>query len=249
VAALGVVGGGVLAFGVVAAADVPAALAHAQVDPLHAEPQALLAAGDLNRRIEELDRADVRAGLGRALTVADLDRTAQWSLVATSARVQGMSETDGSGEAITEEGITALRREIEELEGPARTRMAARIKVAREEGDLKENAEYHIAKEDQAHLETKIKRLRERLRTAIVVEIDGDGDAFAFGRTAEVLDEGKGEVNTWTLVGSTEADLAAGRLSAESPIGRALRDAKVGEPIEIETPKGTRTFVVQKLIG
>jgi len=246
--ALGVVGSGVLAFGVVAAADVPAALTHAQVDPLHPELQALLAAGDLNRRIEELDRADVRAGLGRALTVANLDRTAQWS-PATSVRVQGMSETDGGGEAITEEGIAALRREIEELEGPARTRMAARIKVAREEGDLKENAEYHIAKEDQAHLETKIKRLRERLRTAVVVEVDGDGDAFAFGRTAEVLDEGKGEVNTWTLVGSTEADLAAGRLSAESPIGRALRDAKVGEPIEIETPKGSRTFVVQKLVS
>ncbi len=160
-----------------------------------------------------------------------------------------MSEADGSGEAITEEGIAALRREIEELEGPARTRMAARIKVAREEGDLKENAEYHIAKEDQAHLETKIKRLRERLRTAVVVEVDGNGDTFAFGRTAEVLDEGKGEVNTWTLVGSTEADLAAGRLSAESPIGRALRDAKLGEPVEIETPKGARTFVVQKLVG
>jgi len=160
-----------------------------------------------------------------------------------------MSEADGGGEAITEEGIAALREEIEELEGPARTRMAARIKVAREEGDLKENAEYHIAKEDQAHLETKIKRLRERLRTAVVVEVDGKGDTFAFGRTAEVLDESKDEVNTWTLVGSTEADLAAGRLSAESPIGRALRDAKLGESVEIETPKGARTFVVQRLVG
>ncbi|HEX6753743.1 MAG TPA: transcription elongation factor GreA [Solirubrobacterales bacterium] len=160
-----------------------------------------------------------------------------------------MGDAKSSGEAITEEGIAALREEIEQLEGPARTKMAARIKVAREEGDLKENAEYHIAKEDQAHLETKIKRLRERLRTAIVVEVDGDGDTFAFGRTAEVLDEGKGEVHAWTLVGSTEADLAAGRLSAESPIGRALRDAKVGEPVEIETPKGARTFVVQKLVG
>jgi transcription elongation factor GreA len=160
-----------------------------------------------------------------------------------------MTEAEGIGEAITEQGIEALREEIEELEGPARTKMAARIKVAREEGDLKENAEYHIAKEDQAHLETKIKRLRERLRTAIVVEVDGAADTFAFGRTAEVLDEAKGEVNAWTLVGSTEADLAEGRLSAESPIGRALRDAKVGEPIEIETPKGSRTFVVQKLLG
>lgn len=160
-----------------------------------------------------------------------------------------MGDVESSGEAITEEGIAALRAEIEQLEGPARTEMAARIKAARELGDLKENAEYHIAKEDQAHLETKIKRLRERLRTAVVVEVDGDGDTFAFGRTAEVLDEAKGEVNTWTLVGSTEADLAAGRLSAESPIGRALRDAKLGKPIEIETPKGTRTFVVQKLIA
>ena len=160
-----------------------------------------------------------------------------------------MSDTAPGGEPITEEGIEALRAEVEELEGPARTKMAARIKVAREEGDLKENAEYHIAKEDQAHLETKIKRLRERLRTAVVVEIDEKADAFAFGRTAEVLDEAKGEVNSWTLVGSTEANLGEGRLSAESPIGRALLNAKVGKPIEIETPKGSRTFVVQKLVG
>jgi transcription elongation factor GreA len=160
-----------------------------------------------------------------------------------------MTETEGSGEPITEEGMAALREEIEQLEGEGRTKMAARIKVAREEGDLKENAEYHIAKEDQAHLETKIKRLRERLRTAVVVEIDGDADTFAFGRTAEVLDEAKGEANTWTLVGSTEANLAEGRLSAESPIGRALLNAKVGKSIKIETPKGSRTFVVKKLVG
>ncbi len=162
--------------------------------------------------------------------------------------VRGMNGADGGGEPITPEGIAALREEIEQLEGPARTAMAARIKVAREEGDLKENAEYHIAKEDQAHLETKIKRLRERLRTAVVVEVDGDADRFAFGRTAEVLDESKGAVNTWTLVGSTEADLAAGRLSAESPIGRALLDAEPGKPVAVETPSGSRTFVVQKLL-
>src|ERR1044072_7929576 len=162
-----------------------------------------------------------------------------------------MSGDEASGEAITAEGITALREEIEQLEGPGRIKMAERIKMARDEGDLKENAEYHIAKEDQAHLETKIKRLRERLRTAVVVEVDGTGDAdsFASGRTGEVLDQEKGKVNTWTLVGSTEADLSEGRLSAESPIGRALRNAKVGDPIEIETPRGSRTFVVQKLVG
>jgi transcription elongation factor GreA len=159
-----------------------------------------------------------------------------------------MSGTDGGGEPITEEGIAALREEIEQLEGPGRIKMAARIKVAREEGDLKENAEYHIAKDDQAHLETKIKRLRERLRTAVVVEVDGDAERFSFGRTAEVLDETKGAVNTWTLVGSTEADLSAGRLSAESPIGQALMDAEPGKPVKVETPRGSRTFVVQRLL-
>jgi transcription elongation factor GreA len=155
-----------------------------------------------------------------------------------------------SKEPITEEGLEALRAELAELEGPRRIAMAERIRVAREEGDLKENAEYHVAKEDQAHLETRIKRLRERLHNAVVVEADGAAaDAFGFGLTAEVLDESTGSVNTWTLVGSTEADLAAGRLSAESPIGRALMDAKVGRPVEVETPKGSRTFVVKKLVG
>jgi len=153
------------------------------------------------------------------------------------------------GEPITAEGIAALREEIEQLEGPGRTEMAARIKAARELGDLKENAEYHIAKEDQAHLETKIKRLRERLRTAVVVEVDGGAERFAFGRTAEVLDEEKGAVNTWTLVGSTEADLAAGKLSAESPIGQALLNAEPGKPVEVQTPSGTKKFVVQKLLA
>ncbi len=160
-----------------------------------------------------------------------------------------MSAAAGAGgESITEEGIEALKAEIEDLEGPQRGAMAARIKAARELGDLKENAEYHIAKEDQAHLETRIKRLRERLRNAVVVDVDGDGDGFAFGRTAEVLDEQSGKVNAWTLVGSTEADLAAGRLSAESPIGSALRDAAVGTPVEVKTPGGRRTFVVQRLL-
>jgi transcription elongation factor GreA len=155
-----------------------------------------------------------------------------------------------SGEPITEQGLEDLRAELADLEGPRRLEMAERIRVAREEGDLKENAEYHTAKEDQAHMETRIKRLRERLHNAVVVEAgDGSNDAFSFGRTAEVLDEGKGETVTWTLVGSTEADLPNGKLSAESPIGRALMDAKVGAPVAVETPKGSRTFVVQKLVG
>jgi transcription elongation factor GreA len=152
------------------------------------------------------------------------------------------------GESITAEGLHELEAELAELEGPARKRMAERIKAAREHGDLKENADYHIAKEDQAHLETKIIRLRARLRDAVVVAAeDGDPDRFAFGRTAEVADDA-GAVHTWTLVGATEADMAAGRLSAESPVGRALRDGRVGADIVVETPRGSRTFTIRKLI-
>ena len=158
-------------------------------------------------------------------------------------------EETEAGEAITQEGLVDLQAEIEELEGPARTDMAARIKAARELGDLKENAEYHIAKEDQAHLETRIKRLRQRLKGAVVVEVPSEGDTFAFGRTAEVLDEGSGEIKTWSLVGSTESDLAAGRLSAESPVGRALRDKPVGSSVVIETPRGARTFKIERLVS
>jgi transcription elongation factor GreA len=161
----------------------------------------------------------------------------------------GMNGAELGGEPITPDGIAALRAEIEQLEGDARTEMAARIKAARELGDLKENADYHIAKEDQAHLETRIKRLKQRLRNAVVVGVDGEAECFAFGRTAAVRDEASAEVNTWTLVGSTEADLANGRLSAESPIGRALRDRKVGERIEIETPRGKRTLRIEELLA
>ncbi len=117
-------------------------------------------------------------------------------------------------------------------------------------GDLKENAEYHVAKEDQAHMETRIKRLQ---RTAPTTRswsrpTTAAADTFAFGRTAEVLDESKGETVIWTLVGSTEANLAEGRLSAESPIGQALMNTQVGATVEVETPRGTESFKVLKLV-
>ena len=156
---------------------------------------------------------------------------------------------NAGGEPITAAGIEELKAELAELEGPRRQEMAERIRVARELGDLKENAEYHTAKDDQAMMETRIKRLRERLRNAVVVEASADGDTFAFGRTAEVQDDSKGEVVTWTLVGSTEADLAEGKLSAESPIGQALMDAAVGATVEVQTPRGSKTFTVLKLVG
>jgi transcription elongation factor GreA len=161
-----------------------------------------------------------------------------------------MTGPDSGGEPITAAGIEDLKAELAQLEGPARQEMAARIKVAREEGDLKENAEYHVAKEDQAHLETRIKRLQERLHNAVVVEVDASAaDSFAFGLSAEVVDEANGAANIWTLVGSTEANLAEGRLSAESPIGKALMNTKVGATVKVETPRGTKAFKVIKLVS
>jgi len=155
-----------------------------------------------------------------------------------------------SGEPITAAGIEELKAELAELEGPRRIEMAERIRVARELGDLKENADYHTAKDDQSLMETRIKRLQQRLRMAVVVEADeGSDGAFAFGRTAEVEDQSKGETNTWTLVGSTEANLAEGKLSAESPIGQALMGAALGATVSVETPRGTKTFKVLKLVG
>jgi transcription elongation factor GreA len=161
-----------------------------------------------------------------------------------------VSPAEQNAEPITQAGIEELKAELAELEGPRRQEMAERIRVAREEGDLKENAEYHVAKEDQAHMETRIKRLQERLHNAVVVEVDVTvADSFAFGLTAEVLDEGSGKTNVWTLVGSTEASLAEGRLSAESPIGRALMDTEVGASVEVETPRGAKAFKVLKLVS
>ena len=111
-----------------------------------------------------------------------------------------MSGSRQPGESITRDGLAALRAELAELEGPARRTLAGRIKAARELGDLKENAEYHIAKDDQAHLETRIKRLRARLKSAEVVEVDESTESFAFGRTAEVVDDASGKVHTWTCL-------------------------------------------------
>jgi transcription elongation factor GreA len=154
-----------------------------------------------------------------------------------------------SGDAITPAGLEALKAELHDLETNGRRAMGERLLAARSLGDLKENAEYHIAKEDQAHMEGTIKRLRERLRNAAVVEADASAASFAFGRTAEVLDEQTGTVHTWTIVGATEADPGQGRLSAESPVAAALLGREPGDTVEVETLRGTRKYRIEKLLS
>jgi transcription elongation factor GreA len=159
-----------------------------------------------------------------------------------------MSPPEPEAERITPEGLVALRRELHELETEGRRAMGRRILAARELGDLRENAEYHIAKNDQAHLETRIKRLRQRLRNAVVTETPPGAATFGFGQTAEVLDEGSGELHTWTIVGPTEASLSDGRLSAQSPVGKALVDCAVGELVDVQTPRGSRRLRIQRIV-
>ena len=153
-----------------------------------------------------------------------------------------------SGEAITAEGLEALKSELQRLEGEGRHTIARRISAAREHGDLKENAEYHAAKEDQAHLETRISRLAQRLRNARVVEVpDGDAGVVAFGATVHVVDEDSGRGSTFTLVGPTEADLRSGKLSAESPMAVALMGAAPGDVVEVDAPRGVKRWRVERL--
>lgn len=155
---------------------------------------------------------------------------------------EGTSLSDTT--AMTKDGLDALRKEIEHLETVARAEIAERIKTAREWGDLKENAEYHDAKNDQALLETKIARLIEKLRSAVTIEGTADPDIVGFGSRVEVLDEVTGKPATYTLVGTTEADPAAGRLSIESPVAKALVGQRAGGIATVFTPRGERKLKV-----
>ncbi len=138
----------------------------------------------------------------------------------------------------------ALVAELAALEGDGRREMAARIKTAREWGDLKENSEYHDAKNDQAHLETKIALLRERLARAKVVEsASGDGGVIGFGSTVVVRDE-DGREQRFEIVSSQTAAPAAGKISIESPVARGLLGLAVGEHTQITLPRGTRRYTV-----
>jgi transcription elongation factor GreA len=146
---------------------------------------------------------------------------------------------------ITAEGLAELEDELAALEGEGRREMAERIKTAREWGDLKENSEYHDAKNEQAHLETKIARLRERIAAAAVVEAApaGAGGSVGFGSSVHVRDQ-NGVEQRWKIVSSHDASPAEGRLSAESPVASALLGRSAGEKTSVALPKGSRELTI-----
>jgi transcription elongation factor GreA len=142
---------------------------------------------------------------------------------------------------MTAEGLEELRAELHRLETEERPQVVQQIKTAREWGDLKENAEYHAAKNAQSHLETRILRLREKLLNAEIVEAGPASDGTArFGATVTFEDERSGKTQSVRLVASHDADPAAGAVSVESPIGAALNGQGVGQLVEVKTPKGVR---------
>jgi transcription elongation factor GreA len=145
----------------------------------------------------------------------------------------------------TAAGLEVLEGELATLEGEGRREIAERIKTAREWGDLKENSEYHDAKNDQAHLETRIARLREKIADAVIVEEEpaGPGGTVSFGSTVVVRDEGGAE-QTWRIVSSHDASPRDGKLSAESPLAVALLGRAPGEETSVHLPKGTKKLTV-----
>jgi transcription elongation factor GreA len=146
---------------------------------------------------------------------------------------------------LTPEGEKKLKAELAELTGPRREELAGRLRSAIQMGDLSENADYHKAKEDQAFLEGRIQEIEYILRNAVLIE-KADTDVVSVGNTVTVQEDNY-EPETYYLVGAKEADPRRGRISNESPIGRALLEHKVGDVVEAETPGGKIKFKILKI--
>jgi transcription elongation factor GreA len=146
---------------------------------------------------------------------------------------------------LTPEGAERLQAELKELTGPRREELAQRLRSAIQMGDLSENADYHKAKEDQAFLEGRIQEIEAVLRTAIIVE-KTKSDVVTVGSTVTVQEESF-DPETYYMVGAKEADPRNGKISNESPIGRALMEHRVGDVVEAETPGGKLKFKILKI--
>lgn len=146
---------------------------------------------------------------------------------------------------LTQEGYDKLEQELEVLKTEKRTEISERIKVALGFGDLSENSEYDEAKNAQAANETKIAELENKLRYAkIIDESEIDTKTVQVGNTVKVLDIEFDEEVSYTIVGSTEVNLAENKISNESPIGRALLGAKKNQTVEVQAPAGVMKYKI-----
>jgi transcription elongation factor GreA len=147
---------------------------------------------------------------------------------------------------LTAEGLVQIKNELAELSGLRRTELAARLRSAIQMGDLSENADYHKAKEDQAFLEGRIQELDYLIRNAVIIEKNANRETVNIGSHVTIQEEDY-PAETYHVVGPKEADPRNGRISHESPIGRALMDHRVGETVKVETPAGQARFKILNL--
>ncbi|MDO8510132.1 MAG: transcription elongation factor GreA [bacterium] len=140
-------------------------------------------------------------------------------------------------EYLTKEKYEELNKELNFLRTGRRKEVAEHLEYAKQLGDLSENAEYHEARDEQANIEDRISKLETMLKNAIIVE-SHETDVVTIGSTVKVSKEGSEDRKTYTIVGSEEADMKAGKLSIKSPIGEAILGKKKGELFAVKTPGG-----------
>ncbi|MDV7391621.1 transcription elongation factor GreA, partial [Arthrospira platensis SPKY1] len=149
---------------------------------------------------------------------------------------------------LTEEGYRQIEEELAQLKGPRRLEISAKLEAAIAQGDLKENADYHAAKEEQGFVEGRIRILEDSLRRAKIIADAGPRDVVRVGSTVVVSEEGyDDEVERYSIVGAHEADPANGRISNESPIGSALLGARKGDVVRVMTPGGEIRFTIHAI--
>ncbi len=151
-------------------------------------------------------------------------------------------------EYLTPEGFRELENKLKYLREVRRAEVADRLRMAMEEGgDLSENAEYEDAKNEQAFIEGDIQRLETILSSAQIIEDSGKRDHVTVGARVTVQEKGTREREVYHLVGSAEADPAEGKISVESPMGKALLGAKVGAQVKVQAPAGEIIFVIKAI--
>jgi transcription elongation factor GreA len=147
---------------------------------------------------------------------------------------------------LSKDGLEKLRAELDEMVNVRRPEVAARIHDAKEHGDLTENAEYEDAKNEQAFVEGRIQQLEALIKNATIIDEHHSNDHVGIGSTVH-LESTDGGTETFTIVGSTEAKPAEGRISNESPVGRALLGRKKGEKVVVRVPAGDFTYTIVKI--
>lgn len=148
---------------------------------------------------------------------------------------------------LTLEGKNELERELNKLLNEKRPELARKLKEAVAQGDLRENADYHDAKEQQAFIEGRIQYLENVLRSAVIISNDGANDVVGMGSEVTIREEGGDEDETYMIVGAAEANPREGKISHESPIGKALIGCKKGDKVRVKTPAGEIVLKIRKI--